>query len=62
LYGYEISSLNAREDHISRIFKIIPWIPIFEPKMEKTKEATEKHRAKKRLQFTAHLIILKAVE
>jgi hypothetical protein len=62
LYGYEISSLTAREDHIYRIFKTIPWRTIFGPKMEKTKEATEKHTVKKRLLFTAHLIALKAVE
>jgi hypothetical protein len=49
LYGYEISSLTAREDHISRIFKIIPWRTIFGPKMEKTKEATEKTHSEETL-------------
>jgi hypothetical protein len=62
LYGYEISSLTAREDHISRIFKIIPWRIIFGPKPEKTKDATEKHTIKKRLLFTPHLITLNAVQ
>jgi hypothetical protein len=56
LYGSEVSSLTARKYPIFRIFKIIPRRAIFGPKMEKSKEATEKHTVKKRLLFTAHLI------